>query len=152
MNLRVDHIGIAVEDLAAASARFARLLRREPSPVEEVPSEGVRLCFFDLGSCRLELLEPTTPSSPIRKFLERGKKGVHHISLALEGDSIDALFSELVAGGVPVLGEKPKAGSGGSRIFFVHPDAAAGVLMEFAQSAEAKHGEAPGDSQASEGR
>jgi methylmalonyl-CoA/ethylmalonyl-CoA epimerase len=152
MKLRVDHIGIAVADLGEAAARFATLLRRAPSPVEEVPSEGVRLCFFELDGCRLELLEPTTPSSPIRKFLERGRKGVHHISLALEGESIETLFSELVAGGVPVLGEKPKAGSGGSRIFFVHPDAAAGVLMEFASRERANDGEAPGDSKTSEGR
>ena len=127
----MDHVGIAVENLAEARERFARLLGLEPSPVEEVPSEGVRLCYFDLGGCRLELLEAIGAASPVRKFLDRGLRGVHHVSLAVEGGDIAALHAELRARGLPVIGTGPRPGSEGSAVFFVHPSGADGVLFEF---------------------
>jgi len=131
--LRVDHIGIAVENLEEARERFSKLLGASPSGVEEVPSEGVRVCFFELGGCRIELLEAMTLDSPVKKFLDRGRTGVHHVSLALDGGDLGTLHEDLTARGMPVLGPGPAPGSEGSRIFFVHPKATSGVLFEFSQ-------------------
>jgi methylmalonyl-CoA epimerase len=129
--LRLDHVGIAVPDLAEARRRFEKILRSPPSPVEDVPSERVKVSFFELGEARIELLEGTAAESPIRKFLDSGRSGVHHLSIRLEGGDIGALFDELSALGVPVIGEGPREGSGKSRVFFIHPRAADGVLIEF---------------------
>jgi len=129
--LRLDHVGIAVPDLAAARRRFEKILRTKPSPVEDVPSERVKVSFFELGEARIELLEGTAPDSPVRKFLDSGRSGVHHVSIRLEGGDIGVLFEELSALGVPVIGDGPGEGSGSSRVFFIHPRAADGVLIEF---------------------
>jgi methylmalonyl-CoA/ethylmalonyl-CoA epimerase len=136
--LRVDHIGIAVENLEEAREHFSKLLGASPSPVEEVPSEGVRVSFFDLGGCRLELLEAMTPESPIKKFLDQGRTGVHHVALALDGGDLGTLHADLASRGMPVLGPGPRAGSEGSQIFFVHPKATSGVLLEFSQKGGTK--------------
>ena len=129
--LRLDHVGIAVPDLAEARRRYEKILRAPASPVEEVPSERVKVSFFELGEARIELLEGTAPESPIRKFLDSGRSGVHHLSIRIEGGDIGALFEELSALGVPVIGDGPGPGSGNSRVFFIHPRAADGVLIEF---------------------
>lgn len=134
--LRVDHVGIAVEDIVAARERFAKILGVAPSSVEEVASEGVRVSFFDLEGCRIELCEGTSPESPVRKFLDKKRTGVHHISIRLEEGGLDRLLEDLVCRGVPVLGEAPRPGSAGSRVFFVHPRAADGVLIEFSERPE----------------
>lgn len=131
MKLRLEHIGIAVEDLAAARRAWAAVLGLSASEVEDVPSEGVRVSFFDLGGARIELLEGTGPESPVRKFLDRGRTGVHHLSIAVEEGGIDRLFADLAAKGIPVLGDAPRPGSAGTRVFFVHPRATGGVLVEF---------------------
>jgi len=129
--LRLDHVGIAVPDLEEARRRFEKILRSPASPVEEVPSERVKVSFFELGDARIELLEGTAPESPVRKFLDSGRSGVHHLSIRLEGGDIGALFDELSALGLPVIGDGPREGSGSSRVFFIHPRAADGVLIEF---------------------
>jgi methylmalonyl-CoA epimerase len=134
--LRVDHIGIAVEDLAAARERFERILGVPPSEIEDVPSEGVRVSFFDVGGCRIELLEGTSQESPIRRSLDGGRTGVHHVSIRLEEGSIEGFREDLVRRGVPVIGDAPRPGSAGSLIFFVHPRAADGVLIEFSKGPE----------------
>jgi methylmalonyl-CoA/ethylmalonyl-CoA epimerase len=133
--LHVDHVGIAVEDIMAARERFERILGVAPSAVEEVASEGVRVSFFDLDGCRIELLEGTSPESPVRKFLDK-RTGVHHISIRLEEGDLDGFLGDLAGRGVPVLGDAPRPGSAGSRIFFVHPRAADGVLIEFSERSE----------------
>ena len=104
-----------------------------PSPVEEVASEGVRVSFFDLEGCRIELLEGTSPESPVRKFLDKKRTGVHHISIRLEDGGLDGFLESLVGLGVPVIGEAPRPGSAGSRIFFVHPRAAWSARMMFSR-------------------
>lgn len=129
--LTLDHIGIAVKDLAEARAAFARLLGRTPSEVEEVPGEGVRVSFFDLGGARIELLEATRPDSTIARFLASGRSGVHHVALKLEGEPIGERWQSFEASGVKTVGTGPSAGSSGSRVFFVHPRSACGVLLEF---------------------
>lgn len=142
--LRLDHIGIAVENLAEARTQFARLLGMEPSPIEEVPQEDVRVSFFELGGCRIELLEGMTAASSVRRFLEKRRSGVHHISLALEDGDIDEHFHELKGRGLQLLGNQPSPGSGGSRVFFIHPSSTSGVLFELSQAAPGQQeGKAP---------
>lgn len=134
---RLDHIAIAVEDLEVAARALRALLGVEASPPQEVPSEGVRVAFFDLGGIRLELLEGTAPTSPVTRFLAGGSRGVHHIalrvptgSLALEARRLEALGFHLAGGG-------PRAGSGGSSILFVHPSSTGGTLIELCERAGA---------------
>jgi methylmalonyl-CoA/ethylmalonyl-CoA epimerase len=133
--LEFDHVGIAVEDLEAARDRYSKLLGLEPSPIEEVSEENVRVCFFDLGNCRIELLEGTTPKSPVRRFLERGGRGVHHISLALRGGNLEEWLAALSEKGVDTIrdseGREVRSGSQGSKVAFLHPRAADGVLIEY---------------------
>lgn len=129
--LRLSHIGIAVEDLGEACRKFAALLGTAPSPVEEVPSEGVRVSFFELENCRIELLESTRPNSPIAKFLAAGRRGVHHLAFWKSGGSLSPLIESLRSGGIPVLDETPRRGAGGTEAIFVHPRGAEGVLIEF---------------------
>lgn len=138
--LRLDHIGIAVENLEESRAKLEKLLGIPASPIETVSEEGVRVSFFDLGGARIELLEATTAESPIRKFLDKRRSGVHHLSLEIEGKEIAAHFEDLRSKGIQVLGEGPTQGSRGTRVFFVHPEASGGVLLEFSQFGERESG------------
>ena len=131
--LRLSHIGIAVEDVEAARAKYAVLLGCTPSPVEEVASEGVRVSFFELDNCRVELLEGTSPHSPITKFLRAGRSGVHHIAFSPSEGKLATLLKSLQAEKVPVLDAAPRGGAEGAEVFFVHPHGAEGVLIEFVE-------------------
>ena len=126
---RIDHLGIAVKDLAAAERLFALLLGRERAEGrEEVPSERVRVAFFPVGESRLELLEPTGPESPIHKALEKRGEGIHHLCFAV--DDLDAEVARLRAAGFQFVGDAPRPGSGGHRVAFIHPKSAGGILVE----------------------
>jgi methylmalonyl-CoA/ethylmalonyl-CoA epimerase len=124
--LRVDHLGIAVKDLAEA-VRAYEALGFTVDATHEVPTEKVRTAFLPAGESHLELLEPTDPSSAIARFLEK-RSGLHHVCVLV--DDIEAALAELKARGVPVLDETPRPGAGGCRVAFVHPRSAAGVLIE----------------------
>jgi methylmalonyl-CoA/ethylmalonyl-CoA epimerase len=129
---RIDHLGIAVRDLAAAEKRFALLLGAASKGREEVPSESVRVSFFDVGESRFELLEPTSPASPIAKFLEKRGEGIHHVCLRV--DDIEAEIARLKAAGLDFVGEAPRPGAGGHKVAFVHPKSAGGILIELSES------------------
>jgi methylmalonyl-CoA epimerase len=128
--LKVDHLGIAVRDLAEAIATY-RALGFEVESVHEVPTEKVRAAFLPVGEARLELLEPTEPSSVIARFLEK-RSGLHHVCVLVE--DIERALAELKAAGATLLDERPRPGAGGSRVAFVHPRSAAGVLLELKQA------------------
>src|SRR5690349_657073 len=81
---KLEHIGIAVTNLAEANKLFARLLGREHYKIEEVPSEGVRTSFFKLGDVKIELLEASRPDSPIAKFVNKKGEGIHHLAFEVE--------------------------------------------------------------------
>ena len=130
--MRIDHLGIAVKDLAAAERLFATLLGGPAAGREEVPSERVRVSFFPVGESRLELLEPTSPESPIAKALEKRGEGIHH--LCLHVDDIEAEVTRLRAAGFQFVGEAPRPGSGGHRVAFIHPKSAGGILVELSGS------------------
>jgi methylmalonyl-CoA epimerase len=126
-------VGIAVDALPAALAFYRDALGLEVEPPEEVASQRVRAHFLETGEARLELLEATAPDSPIAKFTERRGPGLHHITLRV--DDIDAALAQLKERGVRLIDNVPRQGAEGSRVAFIHPAAAHGVLVELKQVA-----------------
>src|SRR5215510_2532103 len=133
MNAVLDHIGIAVSDLAAALAFYRDALGLDVEAPEEVVSQRVRAHFIPVGASNLELLEATAPDSPIARYVAKKGPGLHHITLRVE--DIHAAVAQLKARGVRMIDEVPRPGAEGSTIAFVHPSATHGVLIELKQSA-----------------
>lgn len=131
MKATLDHIGIAVGDLAQALAFYRDALGLEVEPPEEVPSQRVRAHFVPVGEATLELLEPTAPDSPIAKFIEKRGPGLHHVTLRV--DDLREALGRLKARGVRLIDEAPRDGAEGSLIAFVHPASTHGVLVELKQ-------------------
>ena len=128
--LKIDHLGIAVPRLAEAVKAWEALGFTLES-TQEVPTERVRAAFLPVGESRLELLEPTDHRSVIARFLEK-RGGLHHVCVLV--DDLEAALAELKAKNVRLIDEAPRAGAGGSRVAFVHPQAAGGVLLELKQA------------------
>ena len=128
MKAVLDHIGIAVAELDESLAFFRDALGLEVTAVEEVASQRVRAYFVSAGSTALEILEATADDSPIAKFVNRRGPGLHHITLRV--DDLAAALAELKQRGVRLIDEAPRAGAEGSRVAFVHPSSAHGVLVE----------------------
>jgi LAO/AO transport system kinase len=124
--LGIDHLGIAVPDLADA-VRAYEALGFHVEKTHEVPTEKVRAAFLPAGEAHLELLEPTDPASVIARFLEK-RSGLHHVCVRVP--DIQAALDTLKARGVALLDETPRAGAGGCKVAFIHPRSAAGVLLE----------------------
>jgi methylmalonyl-CoA epimerase len=131
MKARLDHIGIAVSGLADALAFYRDALGLEVSPPHDVPTEHVRAVFVPVGESSLELLEATAPDSAIGRFVERRGPGLHHITLTVP--DLDAALAALAARGVRLIDHEPRPGAHGSRVAFVHPSSAGGVLLELKQ-------------------
>jgi methylmalonyl-CoA epimerase len=129
--VQLDHIGIAVPDLAAAIERWGPLVGAPEAAPELVPSNRVRVAFVSVGDSHVELLEPADPTSPVAKFLEQRGPGVHH--LAFRVPSVDAALAEVRARGDRVVDERARAGARGRRVGFAHPSAFGGVLVEFVE-------------------
>ncbi|MBX3468905.1 MAG: methylmalonyl-CoA epimerase [Planctomycetes bacterium] len=140
MSARIDHLGIAVKDLAQAEPLFAALLGAPAAGREVVASEQVEVSFFRVGESRIELLQATSPESPIARAIERRGEGVHHVCLAV--DDIEAEVARLRGLGFQFVGDAPRPGAGGHRVAFIHPKSAGGVLVELseASSTAAGHG------------
>lgn len=132
MILNIDHIGIAVADVAASNALFARLLGRVHYKTESVESEGVMTSFFQVNQTKIELVAATRPDSTIAKYIEKRGAGMHHI--ALEVDDIRAEMARLVSEGFELLNETPKKGADSKLICFLHPKTTNGVLVELCQT------------------
>ena len=133
MKARLDHIGIAVANLEEALAFYRDALGLEVSAPAEVPTERVRVTFVPVGEPALELLEPTASDSVVARYLDRRGPGIHHITLLV--DDLAAVLARLKARGVRLLDDTPRAGAHGSRVAFVHPSSAHGVLVELKQAA-----------------
>jgi methylmalonyl-CoA/ethylmalonyl-CoA epimerase len=129
---KLDHVGIAVTSLEEGAA-FYRALGLEVTGTEEVPEQGVRVAFLPLGETRLELLEPTGPSSPIARHLQKRGPGLHHLCVRV--DDIRAAMRSLSEAGYTLLSEEPQEGAHGCLVCFVHPRSAGGVLLELSQPA-----------------
>ncbi|TND10372.1 MAG: methylmalonyl-CoA/ethylmalonyl-CoA epimerase [Bacteroidetes bacterium] len=132
---KIEHIGIAVKNLAASNDLFARLLGTAAYKTEIVESEGVTTSFFKTGENKIELLEATREDSPVAKFIAKRGEGIHHI--AFEVDDIHAEMRRLQAEGFTLLNAEPKRGADNKLVCFVHPKDANGVLVELCQEIEA---------------
>lgn len=128
---KIEHIGIAVKSLEKSNELFANLFGEPNYKIEEVVSEGVKTSFFKVGTNKIELLEATTPNSPIAKFIEKKGEGIHHI--AFDVDDIEAEIKRLKASGFSVLNETPKHGADNKLVAFLHPKSTNGVLIELCQ-------------------
>jgi len=129
---RLEHIGIAVRNLADSNALFEQLLGVAPYKEEEVASEFVKTSFFQTGESKIELLEATSPESAIAKYLDKRGEGIHHI--AFEVEDILQSMEELKDKGFRLLNEVPKRGADNKLVCFIHPKSANGVLVELCQS------------------
>ena len=129
----ISHIGIAVKNLDEAIAIYEKLgLQLEG--IEEVPSQMVKVAFFPCGETRLELLMPTSPESPIAKFIENRGEGIQHIAMAV--DNVTEELNKAQENGFRLIDTQPRSGAHNSEIAFLHPKSTLGVLIELCQEKE----------------
>ena len=129
MITKIDHLGIAVPSLDQAIPYYEKALGLKCEHREEVASQKVRTAFFSVGDVHLELLEPTSPESPIAKFLEKNPAGgIHHI--AFSADNVEGQLRQAAGAGVRLINEKPFDGAGGKLVAFLHPKSTFGVVTE----------------------
>ena len=134
MLARIDHIGVAVEDLDAALALYERDFAIELVHRETVESQGVEAVLLDVGENHVELLSPLGEETPVGKFLAKRGPGLHHV--AYQVADIDAALAGLRDAGVRMIDEQPRTGIRSSRVAFLHPSASGGVLTELVEPAE----------------
>jgi methylmalonyl-CoA/ethylmalonyl-CoA epimerase len=128
---KIEHIGIAVKDLAVSNTLFEKLFGAPAYKSEVVESEGVTTSFFLNGPNKIELLAATNPESPIAKFIEKKGEGIHHIAFDVE--DIVSEIARLQKEGFVVLHETPKKGADNKLVAFLHPKSTNGVLIELCQ-------------------
>lgn len=127
---KIEHIGIAVKNLATAIPVYEKLLQTKCYKTEIVESENVRTAFFQVGETKIELLESTTPDGVIAKFIEKKGEGLHHIAFEVD-DILESM--QTVSPEFKILSENPKDGADNKRICFLHPKDTHGVLVELCQ-------------------
>ena len=125
--MKIDHIAIAVKDLEKAVQEYKNAFAVDNVEFETVENEGVKVAILRLENGRIELMEPTNDSSPIKKFLDKRGPGLHH--LALETNDIESEVSRMEGCGIQFLG-KIRPGSAGTKVTFIHPKSLQGVLAE----------------------
>ena len=125
--MKIDHIAIAVNDVESAAKEYKAALGVDSVEFETVETEGVKVAIIPLSNGRIELMEPTNDSSPIKKFLEKKGEGLHH--MALETDDIEDEVTRMEECGIQFLG-KIRPGSAGTKVTFIHPKSLHGVLTE----------------------
>ncbi len=128
---KVEHIGIAVKNLAHSVPLFEKLLNTNCYKTEQVVSEKVNTAFFRQGDTKIELLESTDPDGVIARFVEKKGEGMHHI--AFEVADIEAEMERLKKEGFTLLNEKPKKGADNKLVCFLHPKTTNGILIELCQ-------------------
>jgi methylmalonyl-CoA epimerase len=131
MSFTIDHLGIAVKSLSAAKSIYEKL-GLSISPEETVEAEQVRLVMVPVGESRLELLEPTSETSTIAKFIAKRGEGLHHVCMRVP--DLPAAVQKLKNDGVRLVSEEIKVGAGGHRYVFVHPASTGGVLLELVEA------------------
>ena len=130
---RIDHIGVAVEDLDAAIELYEKSFGMELSLRETVEEQGVEAALLDVGDGHVELMAATGPDTPIGKFLAKRGAGLHHVAYAVE--DIDPVLERLAASGIEPIDAQPRAGIGGSRVAFLQPRSTGRVLTEIVEPA-----------------
>lgn len=128
---KIEHIGIAVKNIEISNKLFSKIFGKENYKTEEVDSEGVVTSFFMIGENKIELVAATNSESPIQKYLENNREGMHH--LALDVEDIYSEIERLKKEGIRILNEVPKKGADNKLICFLHPKDTNGVLIELCQ-------------------
>ena len=131
--MKIDHVAIAVNDVEEASKIYQQALGADSIEFETVESEGVKVAIIHLENGRVELMQPTNDSSPIKKFLDKKGEGLHH--MALETDNIEGEVERMEGCGIQFLG-KIRPGSAGTKVTFIHPKSLHGVLAELCSHPE----------------
>jgi methylmalonyl-CoA epimerase len=132
---RIDHIGVATDDLDAAVALYEGTLGMPVAHREIVESQGVEAVLLSIGDGHVELLRPLGPDTPIGKYLDNRGPGLHHVAYAV--DDIDGVLSKLKEAGIEMIDSQPRIGIRQSRVAFVHPRSTGGVLTEIVEPAKA---------------
>ena len=132
---RIDHIGVATDDLDSAIALYEETLGMPIAHRETVESQGVEAVLLDVGDGHVELLRPLGPDTPVGRYLERKGPGLHHVAYAVE--DIDDTLGTLKEAGVELIDSEPRVGIRDSRVAFVHPKSTGGVLTEIVEPSEA---------------
>ena len=125
--MKIDHIAIAVDNVEESAKIYQKALGAVHVEFETVESEGVKIAIIELENGRIELMQPTNDSSPIKKFLDKKGQGLHH--LALDTDNIEGEVERMEGCGIQFLG-KIRPGSAGTKVTFIHPKSLNGVLTE----------------------
>ena len=135
---RLDHVGIAVSDLAAARGLYERVLGLEPAHEEVIEDQGVHEVLYRMGDAWVQLVAPLGPDTPVGRFLAKRGEGLHHVGYSVA--NVASALSDLQAAGVEVIDEVPRIGSGGTTIAFAHPKSMHGVLIELVEEGTGHRG------------
>jgi methylmalonyl-CoA/ethylmalonyl-CoA epimerase len=135
--MKIEHIGIATYKIDDALKFWRDALGLRVVETEEVAEQGVRVAMLPVGEPRIELLEPTSESSPVAKFLQKRGAGIHHVAVRV--DDIRVTLQRLKEQGARLIDESPRVGAGGCLVAFVHPASAGGVLLELVEHTSAGH-------------
>lgn len=130
-SLELDHVAIAVPSLAAALPTFEALIGATGSTPESVTAQGVTVAFLGAGPGKLELIEPSSPTSGVARFLEKRGPGLHHIAYRVS--DLAATLERLAAAGVELIDKTPRPGAHGHKVAFIHPRSSGGVLVELVE-------------------
>jgi len=130
---RIDHIGVAVEDIDAAIELYRDGFGMELAHRETVESQGVEAVLLDVGDGHVELLAPLGPDTPVGKYLAKNGTGLHHVAYAV--DDIDVALKQIAAAGIQLIDSEPRVGIRDSRVAFLHPRSTGGVLTEIVEPA-----------------
>lgn len=125
---RINHIAIVVDDIGAALGFWRDALGLELAHVEEVPEQQAAVAFLPVGESNVELVQPTTDTSGMARFLAKRGPGLHH--LCVEVDDLEQTLARLKTKGIRLIDEAPRLGSDGKKLAFIHPESTHGVLLE----------------------
>ncbi len=130
--MKIDHLGVAVQSIEEALSFYERVLGITASGIEEIPSQKVRVAMLPVGESKVELLEPTDPSGPVGRFIEKRGEGLHHVAFRVE--DVEAALDRARDAKVKLIDETPRRGAHGTRIAFLHPASTNGVLIELVEA------------------
>jgi methylmalonyl-CoA/ethylmalonyl-CoA epimerase len=131
---RIDHIGVAVEDLDEAVVLYSQRLGMPLEHRETVEEQGVEAVLLGVGESHVELLRPLGPETAVGRFLDRNGPGLHHVAYGT--DDIDSALDAVREAGLSLIDEQPRTGIRNSRVAFLHPKSTGGVLTELVEAAD----------------
>ena len=129
---RIEHLGIAVQNIAGVLPYYTDVLGLEFYKEEVVEDQKVKTAFLKVGEVKIELLEPTCPESTIQKFLDNGGRGIHHVAFKVE-DGVTEALAQCDANGIRLIDKAPRGGADGLKIAFLHPKSTCGILTELCE-------------------